>query len=117
LEDENGHALDARAPTLRAALDWARGRAILELDVKRGVSYEHVIAEVRAAEAEDRVVFITYSDDSAVRVHNLAPELMLSVSIDEASDLDALERRGIDLTKVLAWTGTEEPNAELNVAL
>lgn len=117
LEDENGQALDAHPPTLREALDWAAGRAILELDVKRGVSYEDVIAEVRAAGAEDRVVFITYSDDAAVRVHNLAPQLMLSISIDEASDLDALEQRGIDLTKVLAWTGTEEPNAELNIAL
>lgn len=117
LEDEHGQALDAHPPTLREALDWAAGRAILELDVKRGVSYEDVIAEVRAAGAEDRVVFITYSDDAAVRVHNLAPQLMLSISIDEASDLDALEQRGIDLTKVLAWTGTEEPNAELNIAL
>lgn len=117
LEDENGQALDARVPTFREALDWANGRAILELDVKRGVSYEDVIAEVRAAGAEDRVVFITYSDDAAVRVHNLAPELMLSVSIDDARDLDTLERRGIDLTKVLAWTGTDEPNSALNIAL
>lgn len=117
LEDENGQPLDARVPTFREALDWARGRAILELDVKRGVSYEDVIAEVRAAGAEDRVVFITYSDDAAVRVHNLAPDFMLSVSIDEASDLGALERRGIDLVRVLAWTGTDEPNSALNIAL
>jgi len=117
LEDENGQALDVRVPTFREALDWANRRAILELDVKRGVSYEDVIAEVRTAGAEDRVVFITYSDDAAVRVHNLAPELMLSISIDEASDLGALERRGIDLTKVLAWTGTDEPNSALNIAL
>jgi glycerophosphoryl diester phosphodiesterase len=117
MRDNDGQALDARVPTLREALDGAAGRAILELDVKRGVSYEDVLAEVRAADAMDRVVFITYSDDAAIRVHNLAPEMMLSVSIDEVSDLDALEARGIDLTRVLAWTGTEEPNAALNVAL
>lgn len=117
LEDENGEALDARAPTLREVLDWAEGQAILELDVKRGVSYEDVIAEVRAAGAAGRVIFITYSDDAAVRVHRLAPELMLSVPIDDARDLDALERRGVDLAKVLAWTGVEEPNAALNIAL
>lgn len=117
LEDETGAALDAHPPTFREALDWAAGRTILELDVKRGVSYEEVIAEVRAAHAEERVIFITYSDDAAVRVHRLAPELMLSVSIDAASDLDALQTRGIDLSKVLAWTGTDEPNAALNIAL
>jgi glycerophosphoryl diester phosphodiesterase len=76
-----------------------------------------VLAEVQAAGAANRVIFITYSDDAAVRVHNLAPRLMLSVSIDDEGDLDALAARGIDLTRVLAWTGTEEPNAALNVAL
>jgi glycerophosphoryl diester phosphodiesterase len=117
LRDNAGQVLDAHPPTLREALDWALGKAVLELDVKRGVSYEDVITEVRAAGATERVVFITYSDDAAVRVHDLASEMMLSVSIDEASDLDALARRGVDLTRVLAWTGTEEPNPALNAAL
>jgi glycerophosphoryl diester phosphodiesterase len=117
LVDEDGRALDAHAPTFADVLIWANGRAILELDVKRGVSYEDVVDAVRAAGAEDRVIFITYSDDAAARVHRLAPELMLSITIDEASDLDALARRGVDLTRVLAWTGTEEPDSALNVAL
>jgi glycerophosphoryl diester phosphodiesterase len=117
LRDNDGRALYARVPTLRQALDWAAGKAILELDVKRGVSYEDVIAEVRAAGAMERVVFITYSDDAAARVHSLAPEMMLSVSVDEARHLVVLDRRGIDLTRTLAWTGTEAPDAALNVAL
>lgn len=117
LEDEAGRVLDAHPPTLRQALDWAAGRAILELDVKRGVSFENVVDEVRATDALGRVIFITYSDDAAVRVHALAPEMMLSVSIEEPADLDVLAARGVDLTRVLAWTGTEEPNAALNVAL
>lgn len=117
LEDDAGTTLDARVPTLRQALDWANGKTILQLDVKRGVSYEDVLAVVREANALNRVVFITYSDDAAVRVHNLAPEMMLSVSIDDASDIDTLERRGVDLTRVLGWTGIEEPNAALNIAL
>lgn len=117
LKDEAGAVLDARPPTLRQALDWAHGRAILELDVKRGVPYEDVIADVRAAGAIARVVFITYSDDAAVRVHRLAPEMMLSVSVDEVRDIASLERRGVNLSRVLAWTGTEAANKTLNRAL
>jgi glycerophosphoryl diester phosphodiesterase len=117
LEDENGRALDAHPPTLREALDWAAGQAILELDVKRGVSYEDVIAEVRAANAANRVIFITYSLAAANRVHALAPELMIAVTIESEGDLAELERRDIDLTRILAWTGTDEPNAALNLAL
>jgi len=117
LRDETGAVLDARVPTLREALDWANGKAILELDVKRGVSYEDVVAEVREADAMSRVIFITYSTDAAVRVHGLAPEMMLSVSIEDIAALDALEERGVALTRVLAWTGVETVNAELNRAL
>jgi glycerophosphoryl diester phosphodiesterase len=117
LKDETGAVLASRPPTLRQALDWAEGRAILELDVKRGVPYEDVIAEVRSAGAIARVIFITYSDDAAVRVHAIAPEMMLSISMDDAGDIGALERRGIDLTRVLAWTGIEAINHSLNRAL
>jgi glycerophosphoryl diester phosphodiesterase len=117
LKDENGAVLNAHPPTLREALDWAEDRTILELDVKRGVSYEDVIAEVRAAGAESRVIFITYSADAAVRVHRLAPELMISVNVASEDDLSSLVSRGVDTTKLLAWTGVDEPNAALNVAL
>ncbi len=117
LEDWTGSVLEAHPPSLREALDWADGRTILELDVKRGVSYEDVVAQVRAAHAEGRVIFITYSIDAAIRVHRLAPELMISVSLASEGDLDQLERAGVDLSRVLAWTGIEEPSAALNVAL
>jgi glycerophosphoryl diester phosphodiesterase len=117
LEDERGQALNARVPTLRQALDWAAGKAVLELDVKRGVSYEDVIAEIRAADAAARVIFITYSVPAAIRVHRLAPELMISTSIESEADLEELEDARVDLSRILAWTGIEEPNSALNVAL
>jgi glycerophosphoryl diester phosphodiesterase len=117
LQDEDGLTLDAHPPTLREALVWAEGRTILELDVKRGVSYEDVIGEVRAAGAADRVVFITYSVGAARRVHRLAPELMISTEVTNDAELAELEDAGLDLTRILAWTGIEEPNSALNVAL
>jgi glycerophosphoryl diester phosphodiesterase len=117
LKDRDGLALDVGVPTLREALNWSAGRAVLELDVNDDVPFADVIAEVRAADAMDRVIVITYNDDAAVRVHELAPAIMISVSIDAAADLDALVARGVDLTRVLAWTGFEEPNTALNVAL
>ena len=117
LEDRDGQALDMRVPTLREALTWSAGRAVLELDVNDDVPFADVIAAVRAADAMDRVIVITYNDDAAVRVHALAPGIMISVPIDAAADLDALVARGVDLTRVVAWTGVAEPNAALNVAL
>ncbi len=117
LEDENGQALDAHPPTLRETLDWADGRTVLELDVKRGVSYEDVAREVEAANAMDRVIFVTYSVDGAARLARVAPQAMIYTTIESEDDLDTLERRGVDLANIVAWTGTDEPNSALNVAL
>jgi glycerophosphoryl diester phosphodiesterase len=90
---------------------------VFELDVSDDVPFADVLAEVRAADAMNQVIVITYNDDDVVRVHALAPAVMISVSIDAAADLDALVARGVDLTRVLAWTGVVQPNTALNVAL
>lgn len=113
LEDESGRRTDARVPTLREALDWAEGRAVLELDIKRGVRYEDVIADVEAAGAMSRVVFVTYSVDGAARLARLAPQAMIYTTISNIRELDTLERRDVDLTRIVAWLGTSTPDAGL----
>jgi glycerophosphoryl diester phosphodiesterase len=117
LKDESGRLLDEHPLSLRDALDWAERKTVLELDIKRGVRYEEVIEEVEAARAMDRVVFIVPNVSAAVRLARLAPDAMMYVTIDDAADLDELERRHVDLAHVVAWTGDEEPNSALNIAL
>lgn len=104
-------------PSLREALDWAAGRTVLELDIKQDARFEDVLAEVREAGAMGRVAFITYGVGAAARLARLAPEALLYVTITDEDDLDELERRGVDLGNVVAWTGDEEPNSALNIAL
>lgn len=117
LKDAAGQALEAHPPTLRQALDWANGKTVLALDIKRGVAYEDVARDVEAAGATGRVVFITYSIDAAARMARVAPNAMLFVSMENAADLDELARRGVNLDQVVAWTGDDEPNSALNLAL
>jgi glycerophosphoryl diester phosphodiesterase len=114
---DDGTTLEAHPPTLSEALAWSEDMTILELDIKRHVRFEDVIAEVRAANAMDRVVFITYSVGAAARLARLAPEAMLYVTIRSPRDLDELERRGANLSHVVAWTGDEAPDTALNRAL
>lgn len=116
LRDNQGLVLAGHPPTLAEALDAGRD-TILQLDVKRGVPFEDVIDAVRAAGAQNRVIVITYNDDDALLVQRLAPELMISVSMYDEGDLRRLAGKTMDFTRVLAWTGTREPNAALNAAL
>lgn len=117
LRDNEGTTLDAHPPTLAEVLAWAEGKAILDLDTKQGVRFEDVVAAVREANAQNRVVLVTYSDGAAIRLHRLAPELMLYVTIESDAQAARLERAGVDLSRVIAWTGVREPNSELNIAL
>ncbi|ANP46298.1 glycerophosphodiester phosphodiesterase family protein [Candidatus Viadribacter manganicus] len=117
LEDESGQRVDARAPTLAEALEWADGKTILELDIKRSVRFEDVVSEVEAANAMGRVVFVTYSVDAAARLARLAPQAMIYTTISNARELDTLERRNVDLSHIVAWTGTDTPAASLVSAL
>lgn len=117
LEDEDGRRVDARVPTLAEALEWADGKTVLELDIKRGVAYEDVISAVSAANAMSRVIFVTYSVDGAARLARLAPQAIIYTTISNVRELDTLDRRGVDLTRIVAWAGTDTPPAALVEAL
>lgn len=117
LEDDNGQRVDARVPTLAEALDWADGRTVLELDIKRGVAYEDVIGAVESANATSRVVFVTYSVEGAARLARLAPQAMIYTTISNVRELGTLERRGMDLARIVAWVGADTPPMSLIEAL
>jgi glycerophosphoryl diester phosphodiesterase len=117
LEDNDGRATDFSIPTLDETLAWAEGRTVLELDIKSGVRYEDVVAAVRRADAEERVILITYGVDGAARLAGLAPDLVISASVASLADLTEHENRGVGRDRILAWTGTTAPDPGLNEAL
>ena len=110
LEATNGASTNEPPPTLREALDAAgRVGAIASVDLKPSdeaatiALAQAVIAEVRAAGAQDRVILITYSPETARAVADLAPEMMISAGLNDVGGL-----RGLRAPQILAWTGTRE---------
>ncbi len=109
---------DFAPPTLAAALDWAmKNNAVVELDTKRSASFDPVIAAVRAARAENNVFIITYTDDQAVEVHQKAPDLVITATVNSVAHLDELLARGVKADRLVAWTGIETPDPPLWKAL
>ncbi len=118
LKDDDGAVTRAAIPRLADALALARARgAIVQLDVKRGVPFGEVVAAVRAARAARHALIITYNDRDAAEVARLAPELMVSVGINDTGDLVRLSALGIPVAQMLAWTGTRSPDPALFAAL
>lgn len=116
LVDVEGAVTEAPPPTLAAAFAAARDRAFLQLDVK-GVGPERLVAAIRAADAARQVLVITYSVEDALRLHALAPDLLLSVGIDSLAELRALEDAGLASERIVAWLGVGEGDPVLDAAL
>jgi glycerophosphoryl diester phosphodiesterase len=112
LKDNDGQLTEYAIPTLEEALAQLKGRCLLSLDVKRGVPFDRVVGLVQAAGAEGSVVVITYSAKDAKTVYELAPELMLSVSIRNAEELEWMRQTGIPWRNMVAFTGTSLKDAQ-----
>jgi len=117
LEDDDGVVTNFSPPTFSDVLRWAKGRTLLQLDFKQTTKYEDVIDEVRRQNAQDSIIFIAYSLGSAVKLHRLMPEAMISLSIDTQSALNAAVAAGIPENRIMGFTGIEQTKPQLYSSL
>ncbi|MEQ8411510.1 MAG: glycerophosphodiester phosphodiesterase family protein [Erythrobacter sp.] len=117
LTDNAGWVTPYRIPTLAEALDWAKGRTVLQLDFKRSASYEAVIDMVRDKGMEGSVILIAYSVASAKKLHDLAPQAMISLSVESPDALAEAVAAGIPAERIIAFTGTRLARPDLYAAL
>jgi len=106
LKDNDGDVTDFRIPTLAQALEWAKGRAILSLDIKRGTNPADVIKAVADAQAFDRAIAISYSLESALELQSLSDQLVITASAGSGEGLIKLQKAGLDFNRTIIWTGT-----------
>lgn len=117
LKDNWGWITPYAIPTLAEALAWAKGRTVLQLDFKRSADYAEVVAAVREAGMANSVILIAYSPGQARALHELAPEMLLSVSIEAPGEVAELKAAGIPENRMVAFTGTRLPRPELYAEL
>ncbi|MBN7811361.1 glycerophosphodiester phosphodiesterase family protein [Algoriphagus sp. H41] len=117
LEDNDGKLTDFKVPTLKEALLWSKGKVLLTVDIKRSVPFEKVVEEVHETQSEAHAALITYSFAAAKKLHSLAPELMLSITIRNEEEIQRMEETGIPWDRAIAFTGLAERSPEFNKAL
>jgi glycerophosphoryl diester phosphodiesterase len=117
LKDNEGETTSHVIPTLSEVLRWAKGRAIVELDVKLPVTPEAIVAIIQEHHAEMSTVVITYSTPTALRYYELDPELMISASARDMEGARRLLASGIDPTNLIAFVGVYEPPDSLYALL
>ncbi len=113
LLDNDGNVTKYKTPTLEQVLSWAKGHAVLTLDVKGVELFEPVIKMVEELDAEGCSVIITYNTEAAKKVHKLNPALMISVSVRNLDDYQRMKDTGIPYKNWVAFVGVYEPEKEL----
>lgn len=117
LRDNQGDRTAFRVPTLKEALAWSEGRAVLALDAKRGVPFEKVVAEVQAQNAQNRCQLITYTTIDAQKVHKLGPSIHISAGADTEKEVSELLASGIPARQMSVFTGVGRIRPEVIAAL
>ena len=106
LKDENELVTQFRVPLFEDVLGWAKGRAILTLDIKPDTDFKRVVAAVNRAGAQDYVAAIAYTLKQAVFFHKIAPSMPITVTIRNEADIQAVLASDIPAQQIVAWTGT-----------
>lgn len=113
LIDNQGLVTNMGIPTLDEVLKWAKDKAVLTLDVKRGVPFEMVIQAVQENDAQDFAAIISYNARDAALVHELDSSLMISVSIGSEEAYEAHQAMGVPDNRMIAFVGVSEPELSL----
>ncbi|TCD11113.1 glycerophosphodiester phosphodiesterase family protein [Pedobacter frigidisoli] len=113
LKDDDGKETSFKIPTLDSVLSWSKGKVLLTIDLKKGVSYAKVIEKVKQYQVESNSIIITYTADQAKEVHQLAPDLMISASVQKKAELKRLNDLGIPNNRIVAFVGVSAPDKEL----
>ena len=113
LEDNMGTVTAYKIPTLEQVLKWGKNKVAFTLDVKRNVSFASVVNLIHKTGAGAYAAVITYNAKDAALVHQLDPDLMISVTIRNRAEYDRLHDLGIPDNRMVAFVGVTEPPKEL----
>lgn len=114
LVDDFDNKTTYKIPLLSEVLQWAVAKdAVLTLDLKKGVPLNRVLSEIKALNAKDHCIIITYSLEEALKVYNEAPQLMMSVSARNRAELERLLKSKIPAKNMIAFTGTRLSDEKL----
>ena len=107
LVDDFGQQTSYKIPTFAEALNWGKSKPIyFMVDIKKGVDYRDIVKTIERANMQKQVVLVTYTVGQAKKLHQLAPDMLLSVSMRNEREFNEMMNSGIPTDKMVAFTGT-----------
>ena len=117
LEDTEGRLTSETPISFENYLKLAKDKIYLEVDFKSSAKYEDVISLIRKHDMANKVILISYSIGQARKLARLAPDMMISVTINHQGDLQQALSAGVKPKNIAAWTGRKGPRKDIEKAL
>lgn len=106
LKDKHGNVTPYGVPTLEEVIEWARGKTILNLDIK-DVPLEMTADLIKELKAEAFVMFTVHSPEQMLFYLEQIPQGMFSAHIKTVDQFHKYDRSGIPWKQVMAYIGPE----------
>ncbi len=106
LKDKDGNITNFQIPTLAEAIEWARGKTILNLD-KKDVPFEMTAEIIRKHQAEAFVMVTVHNAEQATFYYQKNPNQMFSAFVKDPDALKAYEEAGIPYKQMIAYIGPD----------
>jgi glycerophosphoryl diester phosphodiesterase len=106
LKDSEGNITPYRIPTLAEAIEWARGKTILNLD-KKDVPLKMTAAIIREHKAGSFVMVTVHNAEQARFYYDDDKNRMMSAFVKTEEALHAYEAAGIPWANMIAYIGPE----------
>ncbi|RYG29585.1 MAG: glycerophosphodiester phosphodiesterase family protein, partial [Chitinophagaceae bacterium] len=110
LKDSEGNITAYRVPTLAEAIEWARGKTILNLD-KKDVPFQMITDLIRKHKAGAFVMVTVHTAAQAKYYYDDDPNRMLSAFVKTKEALDEYEKAGVPWANMIAYIGSENKEA------
>jgi glycerophosphoryl diester phosphodiesterase len=105
LKDNDGNETAFQIPQLRDMAVWAKGRGLVLAEVKVSETLPQIVREIREAGAQANFMLLINNLQDAKRLQTLDGEISMSLEIPDAVALQRVKDAGIDMRRVVPWTG------------
>ncbi|MBD2756073.1 glycerophosphodiester phosphodiesterase family protein [Spirosoma validum] len=106
LKDAEGNVTDHRIPTLAEAIEWARGKTVLNLD-KKDVPFPLIAAMIRKHKADAFVMLTVHTAEQARFYYDDNKDRMFSAFVKTPQAMAEYEKAGIPWNHMIAYIGPD----------
>ncbi|MCM4167404.1 glycerophosphodiester phosphodiesterase [Arenibacter sp. H213] len=104
LKDAHGNILDHQIPTLQEAIQWSKGKTILNLD-KKDVPISLMAEVLEELDKETTVMVTVHNAEQAMFYHEKNKDRMFSAFVKTEADFEKFDNSGVPWSQMIAYIG------------